>query len=95
MPRLKSVPTLLTAAATALCLGAGLSWAADTHEGQQLVPILTYRTGPYAPSGIPFIGGLLDYIRYVNEAEGGVNGVKLYPKECETAYTIERGIEWL
>jgi branched-chain amino acid transport system substrate-binding protein len=93
MPRLKSVSTLVTAAATALCVGAGLGWAADTHEGQQLVPILTYRTGPYAPSGIPFIGGLLDYIRYVNEAEGGVNGVKLYPKECETAYTIERGIE--
>ena len=25
--------------------------------------------------------------------EGGVNGVKIYTPECETAYTIERGIE--
>ncbi len=61
--------------------------------GEQLYPVLTYRTGPYAPSGIPFLGGLHDYIRYVNEVQGGVNGVKIYTPECETAYTIERGIE--
>jgi branched-chain amino acid transport system substrate-binding protein len=93
MSRLKSIPVLLAAAATALCLNANTGRAADAHAGQQLVPILTYRTGPYAPSGIPFIGGLLDYIRYVNEVQGGINGVKIYPAECETSWTIERGIE--
>jgi branched-chain amino acid transport system substrate-binding protein len=93
MSRLTSLTALLAAAATALCLSATSSKAAGAHEGQQLLPVLTYRTGPYAPSGIPFIGGLLDYIRYVNEVEGGVNGVKIYPAECETAWTIERGIE--
>ncbi len=93
MSRMKSIPALLAATATALCLTATTAWAGDAHEGQQLVPVLTYRTGPYAPSGIPFIAGLLDYIRYVNEVQGGVNGVKVYPAECETAWTIERGIE--
>ena len=29
----------------------------------------------------------------MNEVEGGVNGVKIYTPECETAYSIERGIE--
>lgn len=67
--------------------------AQEPHAGEQLYPVLTYRTGPYAPSGIPFLGGLHDYIRYVNEVQGGVNGVKIYTPECETAYTIERGIE--
>ena len=85
----------VAAAALALSLAAGSpSLRADgAHQGEQLYPVLTYRTGPYAPSGIPFLGGLQDYIRYVNEVEGGVNGVKIYAPECETAYTIERGIE--
>jgi branched-chain amino acid transport system substrate-binding protein len=70
MSQLTSIPALLAAAATALCLGSSAGLAAGAHEGQQFVPVLTYRTGPYAPSGIPFIGSLLDYIRYVNEVQG-------------------------
>src|SRR5271163_4973391 len=77
----------------ACTLGASTVVAADGHTGQQLFPLFTYRTGPYAPSGIPFLGGNLDYIRYVNEVEGGVDGVKIFVQECETAYEIERGIE--
>ncbi len=57
------------AAALATTLGVTAARAAGTHEGEQLYPVLTYRTGPYAPSGIPFLGGLQDYIRYVNEVE--------------------------
>ncbi len=79
--------------ALVFALGTASARAADSHAGEQLYPVLTYRTGPYAPSGIPFLGGLQDYIRYVNEVQGGVNGVKIYTPECETAYTIERGIE--
>jgi branched-chain amino acid transport system substrate-binding protein len=85
--------SIALAAALALTFGWTAARAAGTHEGEQLYPVLTYRTGPYAPSGIPFLGGLQDYIRYVNEVEGGVNGVKIYTPECETAYSIERGIE--
>jgi branched-chain amino acid transport system substrate-binding protein len=66
---------------------------ADEGTGQQLYPLFTYRTGPYAPSFIPFGAGNIDYLRYINEVEGGVDGVKILVQECETAYTIERGIE--
>jgi branched-chain amino acid transport system substrate-binding protein len=79
-------------ASTALALVQPPAHAAGAHEGEQLYPVFTYRTGPYASSGIPQLGGVLDYIRYVND-HGGVNGVKIYPAECETAYTLERGIE--
>jgi branched-chain amino acid transport system substrate-binding protein len=85
--------SITLAAALAMTFGSAAARAAGSHEGEQLYPVLTYRTGPYAPSGIPFLGGLQDYIRYVNEVEGGVNGVKIYTPECETAYSIERGIE--
>jgi branched-chain amino acid transport system substrate-binding protein len=82
--------------ATAISLAVGLlsgSALAEDHSKEQLYPLFTYRTGPYAPSGIPFLGGNRDYLRYVNDVEGGVDGVKIFIQECETAYTIERGIE--
>jgi branched-chain amino acid transport system substrate-binding protein len=93
MTRLRTGTALAIALAAGLMLGTTAVQAGGSHEGEQLYPVLTYRTGPYAPSGIPFLGGLHDYIRYVNEVEGGVNGVKIYTPECETAYSIERGIE--
>jgi branched-chain amino acid transport system substrate-binding protein len=66
---------------------------AEDHRNEQFHPLFTYRTGPYAPSGIPFLAGDRDYLRYVNEVEGGVDGVKIFIQECETAYELERGIE--
>ncbi len=93
MTGLRTGTALAIALAAGLMLGTTAVQASGSHEGEQLYPVLTYRTGPYAPSGIPFLGGLHDYIRYVNEVEGGVNGVKIYTLECETAYSIERGIE--
>src|SRR6202453_3808072 len=93
MTSLRTGTALAIALATGLAFGTTAAQAGGAHEGEQLYPVLTYRTGPYAPSGIPFLGGLHAYIRYVNEVEGGVNGVKIYTPECETAYSIERGIE--
>lgn len=66
---------------------------AEDHSGEQFLPLFTYRTGSYAPAGIPMFGGARDYIRYINEVEGGVDGVKIFIQECESAYEIERGIE--
>jgi len=86
--------SITIAVGLSLAIGLGASSAlAEDHSKEQLYPLFTYRTGPYAPSGIPFLGGNRDYLRYVNEVEGGVDGVKIYIQECETAYTIERGIE--
>ncbi len=60
---------------------------------EQFIPLPTFRVGPYASSGIPVWGGLIDYLTYINEAEGGVNGVKLVYEECETEWAAERGVE--
>jgi branched-chain amino acid transport system substrate-binding protein len=66
--------------------------AADRSD-EQLMPILSYREGAYASGSRPLWAGMIDYYRYVNEVEGGINGVKLNLWECETAYAVERGIE--
>ena len=33
------------------------------------VPLLTYRTGPFAGSGIPYANGLTDYLNMLNQRE--------------------------
>jgi len=57
------------------------------------IPLLVYRTGPYAPSGIPIANGFVDYFSLINERDGGVNGVKLAWEECETQYDTKQGVE--
>jgi branched-chain amino acid transport system substrate-binding protein len=60
---------------------------------EQYIPLATYRVGAYASSGIPMWAGVKDYFRYINEAQGGINGVKLVWDECETEWEVEKGIE--
>jgi len=59
----------------------------------QFVPVLSYRTGPYAPNGIPEANGVVDYLELVNQRDGGINGVKIQYEECETGYATDRGVE--
>jgi branched-chain amino acid transport system substrate-binding protein len=59
---------------------------------EQFIPVLSYRTGPYAPNGTPWANGFVDYLKLVN-ARGGVNGVKLAFEECETGYDTARTVE--
>ncbi len=59
----------------------------------QYFPALVYRTGPYAPNGIPFANGYSDYLHMLNERDGGINGVKIEYQECDTAYNNDRGVE--
>ncbi len=56
-------------------------------------PMLNYRTGPFAPGGIPFADGYQDYLTLINERDGGIGGVPIRMSECETAYNTERGVE--
>lgn len=75
-------------------LVATTSFSAHAKEGdRQYLPLATYRVGAYASSGIPMWAGIIDYYRYVNEVQGGVNGVKLLWDECETSYDVGKGIE--
>jgi branched-chain amino acid transport system substrate-binding protein len=63
-------------------------------QGKEIfIPLLVYRTGPYAPSGIPIANGFVDYFTMVNERDGGINGVKIAWEECETQYDTKQGVE--
>ena len=59
---------------------------------EQFVPVLSYRTGPYAPNGTPWANGFVDYLKLVN-TKGGINGVKISYEECETGYDTARSVE--
>ena len=66
--------------------------AAYAQAKEQFFPLLPYRTGPYAPNGVPWANGYADYLKLVN-AQGGMNGVKIIFEECETAYDTAKGVE--
>ena len=57
------------------------------------IPTLDYRTGPYAPNGIPFANGYSDYFTLLNERDGGINGAKINLVPCETGYNTQKGVE--
>jgi branched-chain amino acid transport system substrate-binding protein len=79
----------------AVALAAGpITGAALAQDGKTaFLPLLVYRTGPFAPSGIPIANGFNDYFNLVNERDGGVNGVKIVFEECETQYKTDLGVE--
>src|SRR5690606_24765866 len=80
---------LSTAIAIAPLALAGTALAQDTLS----LPNLSYRTGPFAATGIPLMNGQRDYIMMLNKRDGGVNGVMLNYEECETGYNTEKGVE--
>jgi branched-chain amino acid transport system substrate-binding protein len=82
-------PILLTVAALAATLLAGSALA---QSKEQYFPVLSYRTGPYAPNGAPWANGFVDYLKLVN-AQGGINGVTIAFEECETGYDTGRSVE--
>ena len=88
MFRMKAAALALAAAGV---LGAAQEVAAQANE--IFVPVLVYRTGAYAPNGVPWADGFVDYLKLVNARDGGVNGIKLAFEECETGYATDRGVE--
>src|SRR3989440_5844797 len=81
--------------AVAAAIGLGLSGLAVPAAAQDsiYVPLLTYRTGPFAGSGIPIANGMNDYLSMLNERDGGIGGVKIAIEECETGYDTKKGVE--
>lgn len=65
--------------------------AASAYE--LVMPSFDYRTGPYAPNGIPFANGYHDYLMMLNERDGGIEGAKINLVQCETAYNTKQGVE--
>jgi branched-chain amino acid transport system substrate-binding protein len=86
----------LTSVLAALAVAGGaafLSAPALAAPGDQYVPLPTYRVGSFASSGTLWWAGELDYFRYINEVEGGVDGVKLDIQEFETEWSPDRTVE--
>jgi len=83
------------ALAASLCAAGAATLAtspAFAQAKEQFFPALVYRTGAYAPNGVPFANGYIDYLKLVN-AKGGINGVKIVWEECETGYATDKGVE--
>ena len=78
--------------ACAALSGAVVPTAAMAQAKEQFFPVLVYRTGAYAPNGVPWANGYVDYLKLVN-ARGGINGVKLSFEECETGYATDKSVE--
>ena len=74
-------------------LGAAVLASQAQAQDSIYVPLLTYRTGPYAGSGIPIANGMHDYLAMLNERDGGIGGVKINIEECETGYDTKKGVE--
>ena len=86
---LKKLGIVLTAAVVGLPAVPITAMAA----GEIFFPLLVYRTGPYAPNGIPAANGMVDYLKLLNARDGGINGVKIAWEECETKYNTKLGVE--
>ena len=79
--------------ALAALFAAVVSAASALAQNEQFIANLVYRTGAYAPNGIPVANGIADYYQLVNERDGGINGVKIVFEECDTGYATDRGVE--
>jgi branched-chain amino acid transport system substrate-binding protein len=84
---------LVLGAVVTATLGVGALATTASAEDTIYIPLLTYRTGPFAGSGIPIANGMHDYFTMLNERDGGIGGVKLVVEECETGYDTKKGVE--
>jgi len=87
---MKTNKLLLSALLSTLALSAATPTLAQSKD--QFVPVLSYRTGPYAPNGTQWANGFVDYLKLVN-VKGGINNVKISYEECETGYDTARSVE--
>ncbi|MCC1492132.1 ABC transporter substrate-binding protein [Cognatishimia sp. F0-27] len=80
--------TKLAAATLLAGVTAGAAMAQELYA-----PNLSYRTGPFAATGIPLMNGQADYLAMLNARDGGIGGVPINAEECETGYSTEKGVE--
>ncbi len=85
--------SLLLAAAGIAVGVTGVTEAKKAYAAELFFPVFVYRTGPYAPSGIPIANAMRDYMKLLNIRDGGIGGHKLVTEECETKYNTKVGVE--
>jgi branched-chain amino acid transport system substrate-binding protein len=90
MMRLKHI---VLGAAVASLVGTSAMVSMAQAEDSVFIPLFTYRTGPFAASGIPIANGMHDYLNMLNARDGGIGGAKIVVEECETGYKNEKGVE--
>ena len=90
--KIRSLMMAVAVAATGLT-SAVVTTSAQAQAKEQFFPVLPYRTGAYAPNGVPWANGYADYLKVINARDGGINGVKITFEECDTAYATDRGVE--
>jgi len=87
----------LLSAAVVASFAAAPAMAQEKKESdptkEQFVPILTYRTGPFAAGGSGNASGTEDYFVLLNERDGGINGITIVWEECDFGYNTDRGVE--
>src|SRR6478735_7372374 len=83
----------LLGTAFAVIVGASFAPVTASAADNIFVPLLSYRTGPFAVSGAPIMNGMADYLNMLNERDGGIGGVKILVEECETGYDTKKGVE--
>jgi branched-chain amino acid transport system substrate-binding protein len=89
----RSTRTRTAALALALTAALGGIHEVAAQSNEIFIPVLVYRTGAYAPNGVPWADGFVDYLKLVNERDGGANGIRIAFEECETGYATDRGVE--
>jgi len=67
--------------------------AAPPASAEIFFPMLTYRTGPFAPGGTPIANGFRDWYKLLNARDGGIEGIKIQFEECEFGYNTAKGVE--
>jgi branched-chain amino acid transport system substrate-binding protein len=90
--KIRSLMMAVAVAATGLT-SALITTSVQAQAKEQFFPVLPYRTGAYAPNGVPWANGYADYLKLINSRDGGINGVKISFEECDTAYATDRGVE--
>ena len=59
-----------------LVLMSSIWYSARASENAQYFPTFVFRTGPFAPSGIPSANASRDFAILINKRDGGINGVR-------------------
>jgi branched-chain amino acid transport system substrate-binding protein len=89
----EAASTIKYALVSLICCFVWLAGGGRAGAYELVVPVLEFRQGPFATSGIPRWNGYIDYLTLLNERDGGINGVRIKIVRCETGYDLGRGIE--
>ena len=89
---MKMKSLLLVAAGVAIGTTGALE-SKKAYSAELFFPHTVYRTGAYAPSGIPSANGFRHYYALLNKRDGGIEGHKVVSEECEFKYNTKIGVE--